>query len=119
MTKVKPRDLRAGMRMARINDDLGTDWVKVLDVQRQNSTSTRYRIDLEDKVTGGRSIYVHATQLIEIHNDPAMVEQTCKHCGLAVYPTQTAQGTRLAHVGSKMLFCGIKSTPTVAEVEQA
>ena len=29
----------------------------------------------------------------------------CRHCGVAVYRTLTAQGTRWAHVGTKVLFC--------------
>jgi hypothetical protein len=35
--------------------------------------------------------------------------ETCKRCGARVYLTQTATGTRLAHVGSKVIFCTPKS----------
>lgn len=29
----------------------------------------------------------------------------CAFCGQLIYPTQTARGTEMAHVDSKMLFC--------------
>ena len=65
--KVKPADLEIGMRVP-VADPYGVKWIKVLSVHRQYDQSTRWRIDLEDRLraTGMRSIYVHTDQEIEV-----------------------------------------------------
>lgn len=65
--KVKPRDLKPGMRMAQIGPDLEVKWVRVYAVHRQHDTANRYRIELEGDP---KPLFVHSRQEIEIQPVP-------------------------------------------------
>lgn len=61
ITKVLPRDLKPGMQITRIDQDLLSQWITVRDVQAA-ATPNRYRIDLD----GGVRFYVNSRTFIDI-----------------------------------------------------